>query len=68
VATTAFWCTFNHEGKISPGWWGGDALPPPFIRFTITSKISVYAPAEWADTLMVGSLKVFLDGSGVLNR
>ncbi len=22
VATAAFWRTFNHEGKISPGWWG----------------------------------------------
>jgi hypothetical protein len=24
---------------------------PPFITFTITSKVAVYAPAEWADTL-----------------
>jgi hypothetical protein len=30
---------------------GGDARPPPFITFTITSKVAVYAPAEWADTL-----------------
>ncbi len=22
VATAAFWLTFSHEGKISPGWWG----------------------------------------------
>ena len=22
VATVAFWRTFDHEGKISPGWWG----------------------------------------------
>ena len=22
VATAAFWRTFHHEGKISPGWWG----------------------------------------------
>jgi hypothetical protein len=22
VATAAFWRTFSHEGKISPGWWG----------------------------------------------
>jgi hypothetical protein len=20
VATAAFWCTFHHQGKISPGW------------------------------------------------
>ncbi len=29
----------------------GGAGPPPFITFTITSKVAVYAPAEWADTL-----------------
>jgi hypothetical protein len=25
--------------------------PSPFITFTITSKVAVYAPAEWVDTL-----------------
>ncbi len=30
---------------------GGARPPPPFITFTITSKVAVYAPAEWADTL-----------------
>jgi hypothetical protein len=52
VATAALWRTFHHEGKISPGWcvWG-DARPPPFITFTITSKVTVYTSAEWADTL-----------------
>ncbi len=40
------------RGKISPGWWGwGGARPPPFTTFTITSKVAVYTPAEWADTL-----------------
>ncbi len=29
----------------------GGARPPPLITFTITSKVAVYAPAEWADTL-----------------
>jgi hypothetical protein len=29
----------------------GGARPPPFITFTITSKVAEYAPAEWADTL-----------------
>jgi hypothetical protein len=28
-----------------------DSLPFSFITFTITSKVAVYAPAEWADTL-----------------
>jgi len=49
VATAAFWRTFSHEGKISPGLVRvGGARPPPFI---ITSKVAVYAPAEWAETL-----------------
>ncbi len=30
---------------------GGGARPPPFITLTFTSKVTVYAPAEWADTL-----------------
>jgi hypothetical protein len=29
----------------------GGARPPPLITFTIPSKVAVYAPAEWADTL-----------------
>ncbi len=29
----------------------GGARPPPLITFTLTSKVAVYAPAEWADTL-----------------
>jgi hypothetical protein len=29
----------------------GGARPPPLFTFTITSKVAVYAPAEWADTL-----------------
>ncbi len=52
VATAAYWRTFSHEGKISPGWWGwGGARPPSLITFTITSKVAMSAPAEWADTL-----------------
>jgi hypothetical protein len=31
--------------------WGVHARSPPLITFTITSKVAVYAPAEWADTL-----------------
>jgi hypothetical protein len=29
----------------------GGARPPPLITFSLTSKVAVYAPAEWADTL-----------------
>ena len=50
VATAAFCRTFSDEGKISPGWCGwGVHAHPPLITFTLTSKVAVYAPAEWAD-------------------
>ncbi len=29
----------------------GGARPPALITFTLTSKVAVYAPAEWTDTL-----------------
>ncbi len=48
VVTAAFLHTFHHESKNKPRL---SARPPPFITFTITSKVAVYAPAEWADTL-----------------
>ncbi len=32
---------------------GCTARPPPLIPFTLTSKVAVYAPAEWADTLIL---------------
>jgi hypothetical protein len=53
VATAAFWCTFHHDGKISPAGEveGGGAFPSPFTIFTITYKVAMYAPAERADTL-----------------
>jgi hypothetical protein len=37
--------------KLAQAGEGGGARPPPFIAFTITSKLAVYAPAEWAGTL-----------------
>jgi hypothetical protein len=36
--------------KLAQAGEGGDARPPPFIKFTITSKVAVYAQDEWADT------------------
>ncbi len=47
VATAAFWRTFNHEGKISPGWWGWGVhgrplslqLPSP-VRLQCTLQLS----------------------------
>ncbi len=45
VATPAFWRTFHHEGKISPGWWGWGVhahplslhLPSP-VKFSVLSS------------------------------
>ena len=37
--------------KLALAGEGGGARRPTLIAFTITSKVAVYAPAEWADTL-----------------
>ncbi len=43
VAATAFWRTFHHDGKSSPGWcgWGGGggARPPPFSLLPSRTKL-----------------------------
>ncbi len=49
VAIADFWrTTFQHDGKISPGWWGWGwgCTPTPFHSFTITYKVAVYVLAE----------------------
>ncbi len=38
----------------------GGARPPPFTTITITSKVAVYAPAEWADTLTLFHLYQYM--------
>ncbi len=37
----------------------GECTPTPFQPITITYKVAVYAPAEWADTLRE---EVFMEG------
>ncbi len=37
--------------KLAQAGEGGGARLSPFSTFTITCKVAVYAPAEWADTL-----------------
>ncbi len=37
--------------KLAQAGKGGGARPSLFITFTVTSKVAVYAPAEWEDTL-----------------
>ncbi len=54
VATAAFWRTFHHDGKISPGWWGwGRHAHPLSLYLPSRTKVTVYAPAERADTFPV---------------
>jgi hypothetical protein len=36
------------------------ARPPPFTTITITSKVAVYAPVEWADTLTLFHLYQYM--------
>ncbi len=57
----AFWRTFHHDGKISPGGCGW----APFTTVTITYKVAVYAPAEWADTLTLFHLYQYMYSVGL---
>jgi hypothetical protein len=43
--------TYIMRVKLARAGRGGGARPPSFLTFTITNKVAVYAPAEWADTL-----------------
>ncbi len=38
----------------------GGERPPPLITFTLTSKVAVSAPAEWADTLTLFHLYQYM--------
>jgi hypothetical protein len=37
--------------KLAQADEGVGSRPPPFTTVTITYKVAVYAPAEWANTL-----------------
>ncbi len=39
---------------------GGGCTPIPSLTFTLTSKVAVYAPAEWADTLTLFHLYQYM--------
>jgi hypothetical protein len=43
---------------------GGGCTPTPLITFTLTSKVAVYAPAEWADTLNLFHLYQYMYSVG----
>jgi hypothetical protein len=38
----------------------GGARPTPLITVTLTSKVAVYAPAKWADTLTMFHLYQYM--------
>ncbi len=46
--------------KLAQACGGGGASPPPFTIVTITYKVAVYAPAEWADTLILFHLDQYM--------
>jgi hypothetical protein len=39
VTMAAFWRTFHHDGKISPGLWGVGCTPPPFTHLPSRKKL-----------------------------
>ncbi len=53
VATAAFWRTFHHDGKISPGWWRWGVHAHPLSLYLPSRTATKYPPAERADTLPV---------------
>jgi hypothetical protein len=44
---------------------GGGARPTPLITSTLTSKVAVYAPAEWADTPTLFHLYQYMYSVGI---
>ncbi len=42
----------------------GGARPSPLITFTLNSKVAVYAPAKWADTLTLFHLYEYMYSVG----
>ncbi len=50
VATTAFWRTFSHEGKISPGWWGWGRMPTP-SHYIYHHQYSCSVRSSWVGRL-----------------
>ncbi len=57
VATAAFWRTFHHDGKISPGWWGwGMHAHPLLIYYHHVQSCSVRSSWEGGYTPSISSL------------
>jgi hypothetical protein len=52
------------EKLVQAGEDGGGARPPPFTIVTIAYKVTVYAPAEWADTLTLFHLYRYMYSVG----
>jgi hypothetical protein len=46
--------------KLAQDCEGGGARPPLFTIVTNTYKVAVYAPAEWADTLILFHLDQYM--------
>jgi hypothetical protein len=46
--------------KLALAGEGGGCTPTHFTTFTLTSKVAMYAPAEWADTLTLFHLYQYM--------
>ncbi len=55
------------DGKRSPLVRVGGVRPPPSTIVTITYKVAVYAPAEWADALTLFHLYQYMYSVGSLH-
>jgi hypothetical protein len=65
-----FWRTSLNDGKIRPAWRGGGVHAHPLSAY-LPSRTKLQCTLQLSGqihSLMAGSLKVFLEGSGVLNR
>ncbi len=60
MATATFWRIFHHDGKISPGQKGWECMPNPFHLIYRHIKVVEYAPVEWADTLPLFLLYLYM--------
>ncbi len=54
--------------KLAQAGEGGGCTPTPFQSFIITSKVAVYAPAEWVDTVHYNYLLTYDSYGPVHNR
>ncbi len=66
VAIADFCRTSHHDGKISPGWWAGGALPLPIQPTTIMCKVAVSLLLRGRCTPSISSLPYIYSALGTI--